>query len=793
MKSRLRGILTLCAPLALGLSTACAADTTPPTLELLGQSGGGASAQLSLHGRASDAGRISRVQWRDESGGSGRASLSGDRHNPSWRIARIALQAGENRITLTARDSAGNQAQLLVRANHQRQHTLTVQRSGAGRVSSQPAGIDCGSDCSEPYPAGSSVSLLAEPAAGQRFAGWSGSNLNCPASQLSCSLTMNKARSVSASFVPVDAGVRLSVSVNGQGTVTSSPAGIACGADCEESYPSGTLVRLTATPASGQRFSGWSGEGIACPGTEPCSITLSAARHVVASFQPDSPGGSTALRLRVSGFGQVTTADHALACGSAPAGSSAPSSRCVLRQGSGTLVLSATPMNAQFRFAGWSGDCSGSSPSCTVDAARARLVQALFVPISSSTDVCAAQGLKSDLSVYPLDGSFPTLAPGQSFVDPKFGTTLRRLSDVKNDGRGSHNVLKTLYSTISAWNADESLLLLYRTDGAAATHELWDGKNYRFLRKLDDIAPVDLEQIYWDTSDPDVLYYANRSYDTLHRYRVSTKQKELVRDFSATCGAKELHGGGDPLFNSWDSQQFGFACAPDGALFSYDMGTNTLGSLLTSKPLDYGAPQAAPSGRLWFLNENDASRSDRPATVRDANMNLLRTLDLASGNEHGALSMLANGEDSWNAVAFEPGPAGSGIGSLVQHNLVTGAARVLVGPSRGYPYPPSGTHVGATAFHRTGLVAVSVKDDRRGDSLLDTELLFVDTDAQTNPAASICRVGHHRSMSDSYWAEPHPAISPSGTRILFSSSWGDTRNPGAVVNAYVLELPGYRP
>jgi len=49
----------------------------------------------------------------------------------------------------------------------------------------------------------------------------------------------------------------------GSGTVTSSPAGINCGSTCSASYNSGTLVTLTATPASSSIFAGWSGTGCA--------------------------------------------------------------------------------------------------------------------------------------------------------------------------------------------------------------------------------------------------------------------------------------------------------------------------------------------------------------------------------------------------------------------------------------------------------------------------------------------------------------------------------------------------
>ncbi len=74
----------------------------------------------------------------------------------------------------------------------------------------------------------------------------------------------------------------------GSGTVTSSPAGIRCGATCSASYASGTTVTLSAAPASGSTFAGWSG---ACVGTGACVTTMTAARAVTATF--NTSGGGT--------------------------------------------------------------------------------------------------------------------------------------------------------------------------------------------------------------------------------------------------------------------------------------------------------------------------------------------------------------------------------------------------------------------------------------------------------------------------------------------------------------------
>jgi phospholipase C len=73
----------------------------------------------------------------------------------------------------------------------------------------------------------------------------------------------------------------VSLSGSGKGTVTSSPAGINCGSTCSANFDSGATVSLTATPAAGSTFAGWSG---ACTGTAACSVSLTAASSVTAMF-----------------------------------------------------------------------------------------------------------------------------------------------------------------------------------------------------------------------------------------------------------------------------------------------------------------------------------------------------------------------------------------------------------------------------------------------------------------------------------------------------------------------------
>ena len=73
----------------------------------------------------------------------------------------------------------------------------------------------------------------------------------------------------------------LTVAVSGSGRVTSTPAGLDCGATCSAQFAEGTAVALSAQPASGWALKNWTG---ACSGTSPCIVTLTADTTVGAEF-----------------------------------------------------------------------------------------------------------------------------------------------------------------------------------------------------------------------------------------------------------------------------------------------------------------------------------------------------------------------------------------------------------------------------------------------------------------------------------------------------------------------------
>ena len=82
---------------------------------------------------------------------------------------------------------------------------ITKSGTGTGTVASNPAGINCGSICSAPFLSGSflpsQITLVAAPAVGSTFGGWSGAS-TCGADS-TCVLFVLGDQTVSAQFNPV--------------------------------------------------------------------------------------------------------------------------------------------------------------------------------------------------------------------------------------------------------------------------------------------------------------------------------------------------------------------------------------------------------------------------------------------------------------------------------------------------------------------------------------------------------------------------------------------------------------
>ncbi|MGA8745836.1 MAG: PKD domain-containing protein [Solirubrobacterales bacterium] len=238
--------------------------------------------------------------------------------------------------------------------------TVSDTGTGEGTVTSSPTGISCGATCAAQFSHGTVLTLSATAAEHSEFKGWSGA---CTGTG-TCEVTMSEARSLSAEFA-IKPRFKLSVSDTGpgEGTVTSSPGGINCGASCEAEYERGVIVTLVPAAAEHSEFKGWSG---ACTGTGTCEVTMSEAKSLSAEYLPVATPRFM-LRVSETGAGLITSIPDGIACGAI----------CERGFEEGTLVtLVPIPAKAS-EFKGWSGDCSGAGV-CEVTMSQAREVKASF-------------------------------------------------------------------------------------------------------------------------------------------------------------------------------------------------------------------------------------------------------------------------------------------------------------------------------------------------------------------------------------------------------------------------------
>jgi hypothetical protein len=241
---------------------------------------------------------------------------------------------------------------------------------GEGKVISSPSGISCGSTCEFEYTEGTKVILTATAEAGSVFGGWTGCDAN--PSVTKCEVKVNEETTVEAEFNEMESFfLTLEKAGTGEGTVTSSPAGINCAAACfvdEAEYLEGTKVVLIATASAGSVFEGWSG-CVSNPTPTKCEVTISEGIYVEAEFNEMEKFPLVVEKL---GTGTVTSSPTGINCDTA----------CLLGEAEyfvGTkVVLTASPGPGSV-FTGWTGcDANPSVTKCEVTISEEIYVEAEF-------------------------------------------------------------------------------------------------------------------------------------------------------------------------------------------------------------------------------------------------------------------------------------------------------------------------------------------------------------------------------------------------------------------------------
>lgn len=236
---------------------------------------------------------------------------------------------------------------------------LTLAGSGQGQVQLEPLNtarppLKCQDDqCHYLFKTGDWIRLTPLPAAGSSFVGW-GAHPDC---QDNLFLVQNVYCVAYFKLLPVT----LTVTTQGQGQVTSTPAGIDCRQHCQHAFEVKSSISLTAQPDPGWTFKHWQGD---CDAQG--QVTLTAAKQCQAVFQPLP---LQQLRLLTQGKGTIQTAIHQC------------QGECVLHYPEQTAItLTALPQTG-FRFTGWQRDCGGQTNTTMMVLDHAKTCVSRFEPL----------------------------------------------------------------------------------------------------------------------------------------------------------------------------------------------------------------------------------------------------------------------------------------------------------------------------------------------------------------------------------------------------------------------------
>lgn len=395
-------------------------------------------------------------------------------------------------------------------------------------------------------------------------------------------------------------------------------------------------------------------------------------------------------------------------------------------------------------------------------------------------------------------------AKGQSYVDPTFGCTVTRITDVSTEvwGGSFYLPIGMGYATVSPFNADDTYLML------------GDGWGRHFVTDLRGNIVVPSSNMpdcgnsasctasnssnegwfYWDATNPDVFYYTNGNSmmeGTISGSSVTTAVVHQFTEYQAVNfmdktdlsqdGAHVVIVGGDTSGNSPES------------VFDYDFVTNTEGPVYKTGCMgSVGSPNNSclhgvtqtPDNNVAIDFANDGTGTEQGVRLWDGTTPLAHLQD---GTNHMDAGLDMNGSPVYiemgnsNTMASDVNPCPSGWGLDVRQIYDTGSAVCLIDNQPSW-------HAGYRGDANQPWVTISYFDQRNsgpeffGSSsnysapdasnwqLYEDEIMLVRIDANNNPQY-IYRLARAYSRSgEDFYAQPHAALSRDGRYIAFQSN-----------------------
>ena len=417
--------------------------------------------------------------------------------------------------------------------------------------------------------------------------------------------------------------------------------------------------------------------------------------------------------------------------------------------------------------------------------------------VSSSGPIC---GQINDKQVH-LPPNYDTFTPppaGQSYVDPVFGCTVVRVTDGSREQLwdGSHPGLMNSYSTVSPLNASDTLLFVLATDGTWSIR----GTNGSVVVPNSNMPNFSGHPV-WNASNGNLFYYAvnNNLYSgTINGSSVGGSVLHTFSEYSAitSMDMADLSQDGDHIALVGQNSNG----TMDVFVWSISQKTKTsvYKTVCTGGVAGAGQPgclhklQLTANNLLSIQFNNDGSGNEQGARLWNGSTLVHlqnNTGHYDTGNDLNGNPVFVSLNNSYTLPGISnPCPSGWGL-DVGQLTNLSSAVCLL----DNVPY----WHISYRGGASQPWIALSFFDSRTpgpefftSDSnyrtispsnwqLYEDEIVVGKVDG-----SSVYRLAHARSRSmESYWAQPHAAISRDGKYIIFSS---DMAHPnGCPANMHV--------
>lgn len=431
---------------------------------------------------------------------------------------------------------------------------------------------------------------------------------------------------------------------------------------------------------------------------------------------------------------------------------------------------------------------SGSTPTPAPAPTAAPAPTPAPAPSPSPTPVMTSPGACTYASTFSFvtgtsNPPVPVMAKperGVPYRDPAFSTCVVRLTDHVADSTGQF--ARNDYSRRQAFNADDSLVIIYGGDGGA--WHLYDARTYQYIRRLD--GPGGDAEPQWHPTDPTRLYFIPTNGGlVLYSLNVITNSRTTVASFAGrlpwpTAAHVWTKAEGAP---SEDGRYWAFMVDDSSwgnlGLFTWDLQTDTILGTLDTHGDRPDNVSMSPSGDFVVAQFSSALRT----RAYDRSLASSRVVDC--GPNHSDLVKGVDGDDYYVAIDytnFGDAACSPANGYVFMRNLRTGARTDL------FPTYVAGTvtsaHFSGRAFRKPGWFLLSTYARRGTGGIQYFHEQVMAVQLQANP--TVHHLAHHHSLVNSYWAEPHASVNRDFTRVIFNSNWGSGLDD---IDAYVVEVP----